>query len=455
MPTEIVLASDSSCATEIFSNKTILRNNRYGESFWNFGIPPILDFLSVNYICEYRNNLLQSSLPLVDSFLNRLFVKNITADYIRTNNLNISGILYYNNGTPIDSWNKTSSIQYLINGNPLNLSSLNLPLNEEQILFMQEGIVNGSQNFLFNDTTNQLTLNRNLASAGTPTITGTAFRINGADNEAVRIGITSYGIGGTAGYSVRSSRGNGSIPTSSIIGDLLGQFDSYGRGATSWSLTPRAIIKMVASENYTDSAQGAYLSFWTTPKGSLVPSESMRIDNGNVTVNGNINSSNAVYVQNSINLVPAYIETITNRNITATNNIWYNVSFDTMDDLTKKDINHTFNDNTNDTFIITRKGVYSFFIFATIQDSASSPSATVGLRVLKNNIPINGSGVQVDTKKQASTQTITESVLANVTENDRFKMQFRGTANTVTMLTPTNNILDNPVSAQISIRKVG
>lgn len=140
-----------------------------------------------------------------------------------------------------------------------------------------DGIITDDGNLTWNTSTKQFSINRNTASVGTPTITGTAFRINGADNEALRVGLTSFGIGGTCGYSVRSARGTGATPTATQANDLLGQFDSYGRGATGWSVAPRALIKMSASENYTDSAQGSYIGFWTTTTGGLVPAERWRI----------------------------------------------------------------------------------------------------------------------------------------------------------------------------------
>lgn len=140
------------------------------------------------------------------------------------------------------------------------------------------GTLSDDNGLLWNSSTKQLTVNRNAAPAGAPTITGTSIRVNGADNESLRVGLTSFGPGGSNGYSVRSARGTGASPTATQENDLLGQFDGYGRSTTGWTITPKAIIKFSASENYSDTTQGAYIGFWVTSSGTIVPYEAMRIN---------------------------------------------------------------------------------------------------------------------------------------------------------------------------------
>jgi len=171
---------------------------------------------------------------------------------------------------------------------------------DQEIAFGSSTVITYSPALQWNYSTNQLSLNRNSSAISAPTITGTALRINGADNEIVRYGITSYGVGGTNGFSGRSGRGTGATPTASQAGDNLTQFDGYGRGATGWSTTPRAKMNIVATENYTDTAQGSRISFWTTPNGSLISSERVTVSSAGYVGIGTTNPSNLLTVNGNM-----------------------------------------------------------------------------------------------------------------------------------------------------------
>jgi len=98
--------------------------------------------------------------------------------------------------------------------------------------------------------------------------------------------------GGT--FSGRKARGTMSSPSAVQAGDVLAHFNGQGYGETGWSGsdTPetggddsRARMRFATSEDWTDSAQGAYISFFTTQNGSTLISEKMRItDSGNVGI---------------------------------------------------------------------------------------------------------------------------------------------------------------------------
>jgi hypothetical protein len=51
-----------------------------------------------------------------------------------------------------------------------------------------------------------------------------------------------------------------------------------GYGTTGFASASRTAVTFVASENWTDTAQGAYLSFTTTPNNSTATAEAMRLD---------------------------------------------------------------------------------------------------------------------------------------------------------------------------------
>jgi hypothetical protein len=128
---EFSFASDLLCSSPIFSNITTIRTNKYGEGFYSLSVPILNNLLDVNYICQYRDNLLKSSTPLTDSFLNRLIVKNITTrNLIVEGNANFSLITSNEVNASIfnGAWNG-SSLYYNKSDIDKNLTNLYVPYN--------------------------------------------------------------------------------------------------------------------------------------------------------------------------------------------------------------------------------------------------------------------------------------------------------------------------------------
>jgi hypothetical protein len=84
----------------------------------------------------------------------------------------------------------------------------------------------------------------------------------------------------------RRARGTMAAPTAVQADDIIGQIQMRGYGATGFASTSRAGIRLTAAENWSDTAQGAYLAFMTTPKlSNAINVERMRItDAGNVGI---------------------------------------------------------------------------------------------------------------------------------------------------------------------------
>ncbi len=82
----------------------------------------------------------------------------------------------------------------------------------------------------------------------------------------------------------RRARGSASAPTAVLDGDRLMGLDGQGHDGSAF--TPaRAQMTMVAAENFTPTAQGSYIRFYTTAVGTTSTSERMRINNlGNVGI---------------------------------------------------------------------------------------------------------------------------------------------------------------------------
>ena len=75
----------------------------------------------------------------------------------------------------------------------------------------------------------------------------------------------------------RAARGTPASPSAVQSNDILGGLAVRGYGATAFS-TGRGQVMFKAAENWTDTAQGTYLQFTTTPTGTNTWVERMRID---------------------------------------------------------------------------------------------------------------------------------------------------------------------------------
>jgi hypothetical protein len=94
-------------------------------------------------------------------------------------------------------------------------------------------------------------------------------------NKNSRIVQRSYGssseTGGQNSYSVwasYSARGTVAAPAALKANDILARVSANGFGTTTWG-SGGARIEFVALENFTDSAKGTRINFWTTPAGQV------------------------------------------------------------------------------------------------------------------------------------------------------------------------------------------
>jgi len=113
----------------------------------------------------------------------------------------------------------------------------------------------------------------------TPTTTlpsGTDLYIVGANSANTRITQDAYGTGNYSVYTGRSARGTAASPTATQSGDFLAQFSGRGYGATGFASNSTAYFALSAAENFTDTAQGAYASVFTTATGSASATEAFR-----------------------------------------------------------------------------------------------------------------------------------------------------------------------------------
>jgi hypothetical protein len=111
----------------------------------------------------------------------------------------------------------------------------------------------------------------------TPTATsGTVLQVAQADGVSPIILMDAFGVAGGS-FIARRTQGTAAAPTAQTANNNLGNFGAIGYGTTGYSSGVRANMRHVTSEVWTDTAQGAYTIFQTTPDGTTTLTERLRI----------------------------------------------------------------------------------------------------------------------------------------------------------------------------------
>jgi hypothetical protein len=122
----------------------------------------------------------------------------------------------------------------------------------------------------------------NPSTPGATSGTGTVLRVLGSDSAVCRMVVDSFG-GNTPAMSGRAATGTCASPGTGgglAAGKVLLNLQGQGYGTTAYF--PTAALEMWAAETYTDTSHGSYLTLHTTPVGSTVISERVRVDDSGV-----------------------------------------------------------------------------------------------------------------------------------------------------------------------------
>lgn len=118
-------------------------------------------------------------------------------------------------------------------------------------------------------------------------------------NNTSNVGFISdvYGTGSGAGFICKRARGTLASPSNVASDDTIAYISGRGYGTTGFATTGRVSIQMKAAENWTDSAQGTYITIETTQKGNATRAERLRITDNGMVIGGkaNVTSINATY----------------------------------------------------------------------------------------------------------------------------------------------------------------
>jgi hypothetical protein len=102
---------------------------------------------------------------------------------------------------------------------------------------------------------------------------------NGAITRTVLDGYLNGNIGAAPNLVYRTAEGTGASPSALQSGDLIGLLSWFGYGASGYSPSARAQIRGVATQTWTDTAQGVAIPFFVTANNTTSIAEAMRIDN--------------------------------------------------------------------------------------------------------------------------------------------------------------------------------
>lgn len=100
----------------------------------------------------------------------------------------------------------------------------------------------------------------------TPTGAPALVHVGGADATVQPVLIDGFGVGGAV--FLRRANTSAAAPSAMQSGQGIGNIQAHGYGATAYSTTSKAIIGFMASENWSDSAQGTHIDFGTTAIGT-------------------------------------------------------------------------------------------------------------------------------------------------------------------------------------------
>jgi hypothetical protein len=98
-------------------------------------------------------------------------------------------------------------------------------------------------------------------------VIGSGFRIAGANGGNPFIELEVFGLG-NSGTIYRKARGTRGAPSALSSGDIIGQFQARGYGTTGYGSSEACGIRLIAAENFTDTAQGSTIVFTTNTIGS-------------------------------------------------------------------------------------------------------------------------------------------------------------------------------------------
>jgi hypothetical protein len=140
-----------------------------------------------------------------------------------------------------------------------------------------DAIVLNTTSFIFDTVNNAL---------GIGVQPSTSVMIDGVNSSGASklVQMTGYGVGSTTGYRGRFARGTSGSPSAVQAGDTLSAISGRGYGTSQFAAASTGVMNIVAGETFTNTSNMTYLQFSTTPTGSVISAEAMRVATAGVTL---------------------------------------------------------------------------------------------------------------------------------------------------------------------------
>ena len=168
----------------------------------------------------------------------------------------------------------------------------------------------------------------------------------------------------------------------------------------------------------------------------------------NLIANGNITGEN-VFIPANI-----FLHTDDSKNV-ASAGVWYNITWTHNTDIIKFNMNHTYNDNTNDTVLPYDTGTFEMKFHGRFNDTAANPTSYAIMRVIVNGNEVHGSVSCTPTTKQ-NNHVIVSSPLFHVdlVAGDEIKVQFTAPVTTISMEPCSSSYIDHSDSASFTLKRI-
>ncbi len=131
-------------------------------------------------------------------------------------------------------------------------------------------------NFYWNDANTALGI-------GVVPQTASVLTTQNSSGAAKPLWMFNYGTGSSTGVRGDFARGTSGSPAAAQSGDILNFMSGRGYGTSQFAAASTGVIQVVAGETFTNASNATYISFKTTPTGSVTSVEAMRINStGNI-----------------------------------------------------------------------------------------------------------------------------------------------------------------------------
>ena len=170
-------------------------------------------------------------------------------------------------------------------------------------------------------------------------------------------------------------------------------------------------------------------------------------DAGNLNVISNITADN-VFILADIHLHTDFTQAV------GTAGTWYNISFTHNTNVIKHNLDHTYNDNTNDTITVVYAGIYDVKYAINVNNTAANPDDYAILRITVNDIEHNSSGISTYLSKANAHRTLTGCTRIDLNAGDTIKLQFTSTSTDTSLEVQTDLYLEHYDSARLCLVRI-